>query len=224
MFSVQTGKPAWEHVHGAEAFEYFDTHPEHADIFNRAMTDLTAAAATAVAEAYDFSGFRNIVDVAGGHGYLLAQILKSQPGLKGILFDLLSVIEGAGGLLKKEGVADRVQRVAGDFFESVHKGADAYVIKHAIHDWDDERAASILQNIRRAMTTSSKLLIVEAVIPEDSEPHPGKVMDLSMLVLAGGTERTAEEYRRLLNSVDLRITRIVPTRSPLSIIEAVRIN
>ena len=224
MYSVQTGKPAWEHVHGAEAFNYFATHPEPAEIFNRAMTDLTAGAAAAVADAYDFSGFRNIVDVAGGHGYLLAQILKSQPGLKGILFDLPSVIEGADALLKKEGVEQSVQKVSGDFFESVHKGGDAYIIKHAIHDWDDQRAAGILRNIRSAMATNSKLLIVEAVMPEDNEPHPGKVMDLSMLVLAGGTERTAEEYRRLLESVDLRITRIVPTRSPMSIIEAVRIN
>ena len=178
LYSVKTGKSAWARVHGSDAFDYLAKHPEHQEIFNRAMTEMTMSAAPAIVEAYDFSPFKTIVDIAGGHGYLLSQILKATPGLRGVLFDVEPVIAGAGTILEKEGVTDRVEIVAGNFFEAVPSGADAYIMKHIIHDWDDELSNKILTNIARAMPAHAKLLIVEMVVPEGNEPHFSKVMDL----------------------------------------------
>jgi ubiquinone/menaquinone biosynthesis C-methylase UbiE len=222
LYSVKTGKPAWARVHGSDAFDYLADNPEHLEIFNRAMTDMTASAAPAIVEAYDFSPFKTIVDIAGGHGYLLSQILKATPGLRGVLFDVEPVIAGAGTILEQEGVTDRVEFAAGNFFESVPSSADAYIMKHIIHDWDDELSNKILRNIARAMSTHAKLLIVEMVVPEGNEPHFSKVMDLGMLVLPGGIERTRAEYHTLLAGADLYLDRIIPTKTPLSIIEAVK--
>jgi hypothetical protein len=222
LYSVQTGKSAWGSVHGMEAFDYLRENPDHGEIFNRAMTDMSLAAAPVVVEAYDFSRFETLADIAGGHGYLLSRILKSNPHVGGILFDMPAVIAGADEILEKEGVAARIEKVAGDFFESVPEGVDAYIMKHIIHDWDDDRAAEILRNIRKVMPAHGKVLIVETIVPAGNEPHYSKVLDLSMLVLPGGVERTSDEYRELLAASGLRLTRIVPTRSPLSIIEAVK--
>jgi O-methyltransferase domain/Dimerisation domain len=223
LYSVRTGKPGWGHVHGgAEVFDYFAKNPEQAEIFNSAMTDMSTVTAPSVVEGYDFSGIETLTDIAGGHGYLLAQVLKAYPKMKGILFDMQQVIAGAGELLESEGVAGRVEQVAGDFFASVPKGADAYIMKHIIHDWDDERAIKILSNIREAMRADGKVLIVETVVPEGNEPHYSKLLDLEMLSSPGGAERTAEEYRELLAAAGLRLTRIVPTKSPFSIVEAVK--
>lgn len=222
LYSVETGKPAWGRVHGAEVFDYFAVNPQSAEVFNRAMTDMSVGTAPVVVEAYDFSGIKLLADIAGGHGYLLSQVLKANPNMKGILFDVPPVIAGAGALLEGEGVAERVEKVSGDFFASVPKGADAYMMKHIIHDWDDERATRILRNINRAMAADGKVLIVEVVVPESNEPHYSKLLDLEMLVSPGGVERTATEYRELLAAAGLRLTRIVQTKSPFSIIEAVR--
>ena len=222
LYSVQTGKPAWGHVHGSEVFDYLANNPRQAEIFNDAMTDMSAATAPVVVEAYDFSGIKRLTDIAGGHGYLLAQVLKANPNMSGILFDMSLVIAGAGTLLEQEGVAERVEKVSGDFFSSVPKNADAYMMKHIIHDWDDERAIRILQNINRAMSEDARVLILETVVPEGNEPHYSKVLDLEMLTSPGGVERTASEYRELLAAAGLRLTRIIPTKSPFSIIEAVR--
>lgn len=220
LHSVRTGKPAWGHTHGAEVFDYFASNAEQAEIFNRAMTDMSMGVAPAIVEAYDFSGIETLADIAGGHGYLLAQILKANQGVSGVLFDVPPVIAGAGELLRREGVAERVEKVSGDFFASV-PSADAYVMKHIIHDWDDERCVAILKNIRAAMKPEAKVLIVEAVVPEGGEPHYSKLLDLEMLVSPGGVERTEEEYAALLSSAGLRLTRIIPTMSPFSIVEAV---
>jgi hypothetical protein len=222
LYSVQTGKPAWGRIHGEDVFEYFARNPRQAEIFNNAMTDMSVVSAPAVVEAYDFGGVRTLADIAGGHGYLLSQVLKANPEVRGILFDVEGVIAGADVLLEKEGVAERVEKITGNFFEAVPENVDAYMMKHLIHDWDDERATRILENIRRAMPLDGKLLIVEVVVPEGNEPHQSKLVDLEMLVSPGGVERTASEYRELLASAGLRLTRIVPTRSPFSIIEAVR--
>jgi len=221
MHSVRTGEPAWGATHGAEVFDYFAANPAHGEIFNGAMTDMSASTAPAVVGAYDFGGLKTVADIAGGHGYLLSQILKANPGLSGLLFDVPQVIEGAGALLEREGVSARVERVAGDFFRSVPR-ADAYVLKHIIHDWDDERAALILKNINAAMGPEGRVLIVETVVPEGNGPHYSKLLDLEMLTSPGGAERTAEEYAALLAAAGLRLSRIVPTRSPVSIVEAVR--
>ncbi|HYY57046.1 MAG TPA: methyltransferase [Pyrinomonadaceae bacterium] len=222
LYSVRTGKPGWGHMHGAEVFDYFAVNPEQAEIFNRAMTDMSQATAPAVVEGYDFSGIRTLADIAGGHGYLLSQVLKAYPDMKGILFDVPPVLSGADALLEREGVSGRVERVAGDFFASVPAGADAYMMKHIIHDWDDRRATKILSNIREVMPLAGKVLIVEMVVPEGNEPHYSKLLDLEMLSSPGGVERTALEYRELLAAAGLRLTRIVPTRSPFSIVEAVK--
>ena len=219
--SMGSGKPAWAKVHGAEVFDYFQDNPEQYEIFNRAMTEMSASTAPVVVEAYDFTGIEKLADIAGGHGLLLAQILKANPNMRGILFDLPSVIQGADTLLRKEGVSSRVETVAGNFFESVPV-ADGYVMKHIIHDWDDERAIQILENICAVMNPSGRVLLVEVIIPEGNDPHFGKILDLEMLVSPGGVERTAEEYRQLLTDSGLRLTRIIPTQSAYSIVEAVR--
>ncbi len=222
LYSVQTGKPAWGYVHGTEVFDYFAAHPEHAEIFNGAMTDMSVGTAPAIVEAYDFSGTGTLADIAGGHGYLLAQVLKANPEMRGILFDVPSVINGADALLEREGVAGRVEKVAGDFFASVPAGADAYMMKHIIHDWDDERSIKILSNIHAAMADDGKVLIVETVVPEGNEPHYSKLLDLEMLTSPGGMERNESEYRDLLAAAGFRLTRIIPTRSPFSVIEGVK--
>jgi ubiquinone/menaquinone biosynthesis C-methylase UbiE len=220
--SVKDGNSAWGKVHGVEVFDYFQANPEQYEIFNRAMTDMTAGTAPAIVEAYDFSSASTVADIAGGHGFLLSAILKANPKLNGILFDVPVVIEGARKLLDDKGVSDRVKTVEGDFFQSVPAGADLYLLKHIIHDWDDERAAKILANIRDAMDANGRVLVVEVVLPEGNEPHFGKLMDLEMLVSPGGVERTADEYHQLLESSGLRMTKIIPTKSAYSMIEAVK--
>ena len=221
MHSVRTGETAWKKTHGAEVFDYAADNPEHGEIFNDAMTDMSVATAPLVVGAYDFSGIKTLADIAGGHGYLLSQILKANPNLKGVLFDVPSVIAGANDLLEREGVSERVERVAGDFFAEVPH-AHAYIMKHIIHDWDDERCVTILENIHAAMNGDGKVLIVEAIVPEGNEAHYSKLLDLEMLTSPGGMERTAEEYRELLASAGFELTRIVPTQSPFSIIEAIK--
>ena len=220
LYSVQTGKSAWGYTHGAEVFEYFQANPEQSEIFNRAMTSFTRTAGPAVAAAYDFSGVKRLADIAGGHGLLLSSILKAHTHLTGLLFDLPHVLAGAPALLEAEGVADRVELATGDFFAAVPAGADAYIMKHIIHDWDDERASTILRNIARVLPAGGRVLLVEMVIPAGDEPHLGKVIDMEMLVSPGGIERTEEEYRELLAGAGLRLTRIVPTQSPFSVVEA----
>ena len=220
--SVQTGKPAWGHVHGMEVFDYFQQNPDQSETFNRAMTNFSQHAVPAIVEAYDFSGFRQLVDIAGGHGLLLAGVLRTNPNVQGILFDLPHVTEGANQLLKDEGVAERVEISVGDFFESVPAGADAYMMKHIIHDWDDERSLKILRNIHHAIAADGKVLLIETVVPAGNDPHLGKLADLEMLVSPGGVERTEEEFRELLAQAGFRLTRVVPTKSHLSIVEAVK--
>jgi hypothetical protein len=220
--SVKTGETAFPRVHGAEVFPYLSANPEAARVFDRAMSSMSQTAAAAVAEAYDFSGIDWLADIAGGHGTLLAGILRANPSMRGILFDQPQVIAGAPERLAAEGVAERVQTEAGDFFREVPAGADAYMMKYIIHDWDDERALAILKNCRRAMHDGARLLLVETVIAEGNAPHFGKLIDLEMLLFTGGRERTQAEYGALLARAGFRLTRVIPTRSPLSIVEAVK--
>lgn len=220
--SVRTGETAFAGVHGSDIFPYFAANQEAARVFDRAMTSLSHTAAAAVAEAYDFSGTATLADIAGGHGTLLAGILRANPAMRGVLFDQPQVIAGATERLAAEGVAGRVELATGDFFAEVPAGADAYLMKYIIHDWDDERALAILANCRRAMPDGARLLLVETVIAEGNAPHFGKLLDLEMLLFTGGRERTEAEYRALLARAGFRLTRVVPTRSPLSIVEAVK--
>jgi len=221
MHSVRTGEIAFDHHFGMPVWEFFERHPENAATFNDAMTGMTNAVTGAVMESYDFSAFRKVVDVGGGHGSLLASVLSANPRAIGVLFDAPSVIAGAREL-EGAGVADRCEKVAGDFFQSVPQGGDAYLLKWILHDWDDERSVAILTNCRRAMAEDGKVLLIEAVLPPGNDPHFGKLIDLNMLVMTGGRERTEEGYRRMLEASGLRLTRVVPTPSPMSVVEAAK--
>jgi hypothetical protein len=221
--AVKTGKLAFEQVFGMPPFPYLVEHPEVAKIFDNATTSFSLLTAPAVVAAYDFSSIKKLVDVAGGHGLLISSILKANPHLRGVLFDMPTVIGGAGPLIEEANVANRCEKVAGDFFEEVPAGGDAYIMKHIIHDWDDERALTILKNCHRAMTDGGKLLLVEVVLPPGNEPSFGKIMDMEMMLLPGGMERTEAEYRELFAAAGFQLTRIVPTASPASLIEGVRV-
>ncbi len=222
LHSVKTSETAFDHVFGMGFFQYLTQNPEVAAIFDDAMTGYTAQVSTAVVAAYDFSQFGTIVDVGGGYGTLITAILKANPTMKGVLFDLPHVAEDAKKRIEVAGLTGRCEVVAGDFFASVPSSGDAYLLKWIIHDWDEERAVAILNNCYRAMTENSKLLLVEAVIPHGNTPFFHKFMDLTMLVIAGGRERTEAEYRALLEAAGFRLTQIIPTPSEMSVIEAVR--
>ncbi|MDM7921169.1 MAG: methyltransferase [Pyrinomonadaceae bacterium] len=223
MHSVKSGKPAFDHVHGEPIFSYlFQTNPELGEIFNRAMTSYSHQSIGPILEAYDFSGNQVIADIAGGFGHLLAAVLKEAPEARGILFDLPEVVAGSQEMFSSYGVADRVETVTGDFTESVPVEADIYLLKHIVHDWPDDVNLTILGNIRRAMKPGSKLLILDAVLAEANQPDIGKIIDLEMLMLPGGMERTANEFATLLNTAGFRLERIITTKGPVSIVEAVR--
>lgn len=223
-YSVRTGKPAFDHVFGVPIFEYPGRDAEAAAILNEAMTSTSSIDANAVLQAYDFSPIRTLVDVGGGHGLMLATVLKANPHMRGILFELPHAIEGASALLKHEGVAQRCDVVAGDFFQSVPEGGDAYILKLVIHDWDDERALQILRNCHRVMRPKTRLLLVDYVLRSGDDRDFGKFVDLEMLVLnAGGRERTEPEFRDLLANGGFELTRIVSTATPKSVIEGLRL-
>ena len=219
--SVRTGKTAFEHVHGAPAFKYLEAHPDLGQMFQDAMTGFVSQTCAAVTAAYDFTTLATVVDVGGGHGALMSSILQASPKTTGIVFDLPHVVEGAKGTLAALGLTPRCECVGGDFFVAVPPGADAYVLTSIIHDWDDERSTVILRNCRNAMSSSGKVLLVEMVIPPGDTPFVGKLLDLEMLAVPGGRERTADEYRALLSTAGLQLSRIVPTEAPSSIIEAI---
>ena len=224
MHGVQTGGSPFEHVYGMNVFEYYAQNPEPAKIFDEAMTNGSVLESAAIAASYDFSSIQTLVDVAGGEGLLIASILKSNPTLKGVLFDQPSVIERAKPFLEAEGVLERCQLAAGNFFESVPEGGDAYILKHIIHDWDDERAIAILKQCHNVMPANGKVLVAEQVIPPGNQPFKGKLIDLNMLVMTdGGRERTEAEYRALFEKAGFKLTRIVPTQDDVSIIEGIRV-
>jgi O-methyltransferase domain len=222
MHSVQTGQPAVEKVTGMPVFEYFPTQPELSEIFNDAMTNLSEVVVRAALDVYDFSGIGVLVDVAGGHGAVLTTILNAYPRMRGVLFDLEHVVAGAWPRIEAKGLAERCTTESGDFFTAVPAGGDAYILKHIIHDWDDERAATILRNIRTAMGGKrARVVLLESVLQPGNAPDFGKIIDLEMMVMPGGRERTADEFRGLFASAGFAMTRIVPTASPLSIVEAI---
>jgi hypothetical protein len=223
LHSVETGKPAIEHLYGKPAFECFASMPEFSRAFNEGMTAISADLAPAVLEAYDFSSVQTLMDVAGGHGFFLCEALKRHPQMKGILLDLPSVVEGAKCVMCDMRVEERCQPIGGNFFEHIPAGADAYFMQHIIHDWSDEHALKILGNVRQALAGRSdgRLVIVDMVLPEDSGPHPSKLLDLLMLMFPGGRERTESEWRELLAKAGFTLTRIVSTKAPDSVLEAV---
>jgi ubiquinone/menaquinone biosynthesis C-methylase UbiE len=220
MHSIKTGEVAFDNAFGMDVWKYFGENPEDAAIFNNSMSGNTALANQAILSVYDFSQFNKIIDVGGGHGGLVTSILQKNPQLKGVLFDAPDVIAGAKPKLEAAGVADRCETVAGNFFEQVPDGADAYVMKWIIHDWEDEKAITILKNCRAHLQPNGKLIIIDAVVPEGDEPDFSKFFDLNMLVMTGGKERTAAEFERLLAAAGLKLLRVIPTEMPMGIVEA----
>jgi len=221
--SVKTGQTAFDRVHGLKVFDYFGKHPDKARAFGEAMTSISGTENPVVAAAYDFSKVRTLVDVGGSHGHLLAAILKANPKLKGVLFDRPQVLDQARSApyVNDKKIAGRMELAPGDFFQSVPAGADAYIMKYIIHDWDDDLCVKILENCRRAMAPNGRVLVVDAVIPPGNDPHWGKLLDINMLVGPGGRERTRSEFVQLLARAGLKLRRIIPTASPLSIVEGV---
>jgi len=219
-YCVRTGRQALDQIYGMPTFEYFKQHPEEARIFNDAMTQISSIDSPAVADAYDFSGINSLVDVGGGHGLLLATILKRNPHMKGTLFDLEHVVSGAvDGPLKP--MMDRCVLTSGDMFSSVPANADAYIMKHIIHDWADERCIEILTACRQGVNSEGKLLVVDAVIQPGNDFFPGKFLDLQMLIFPGGRERTETQFRELFEASGWTLRRIIPTAAKDSVVEGI---
>jgi len=219
-YCVRTGKQALDQVYGAHVFEYFKQNPEEAQIFNDTMTALSMIDGPAVAEAYDFDGIHSIVDVAGGHGLLLATILARNPHLKGTLYEVPHVLDGCrNGPLTP--VMERCTLASGDMFASVPAGADAYIMKHIIHDWPDDLCVKILTACRKGVNAGGKLLVVDNVIQPGNHFSPGKFLDLQMLIFPGGCERTEKQFRDLFAAAGWRLSRIIPTAAADSIVEGV---
>lgn len=220
MQSINTGEIAFDHLFGMDVWKYFSQNPEEAAVFNNSMSAMTAVTNEAIIKHYDFSGFKTLVDVGGGHGGLMTGILKANPNLSGVLFDSPEVMEGARPKIEAEGLANRCETVSGDFFKAVPGGGDVYIMKWIIHDWDDQKAITILKNCRTNMQPNSKLILVDCVVPEDNEPHFSKFIDLNMLVMTGGKERTEKEFAELLNAAGFKLLRVIPTELPTCIVEA----
>ena len=218
--SVRTGQTAFDRLYGKPIFEYLGERPEQARVFDAAMTSIHGRETQAVLDAYDLSDVGVLADVGGGNGTNLIGVLGRYPEMRGVLFDLPHVVERASVNLERAGLSDRCEVVGGDFFGSIPVEADAYFLRHIIHDWDDEKAGLILRNIRSSMPEGARLIVVEHVLPPGDEPSFGKLLDLNMLLLPGGVERTAEEFRRLYEAAGFRLTRIVPAQGDLSVVEA----
>jgi SAM-dependent methyltransferase len=219
--SIQTGQPAFDEVHGEPLFDFLLARPEAAAVFNSAMSSFSEQEADAILAAYDFSGMAKIVDVGGGDGTMLVAMLRRHVGLSGMVLELPAVAAEAERKLAAAGLAGRSVSLSGDFFQSVPDGADVYLLKNIIHDWRDPQAMLVLHNCRRAMRPDSRLLLAERIIPAGSGAAEAKLFDISMMVVAGGAERTEREHRGILAAAGLELSRVIPTQSPLSLIEAV---
>jgi hypothetical protein len=219
-YCIRTGKQALDQIYGAPVFEFLKQHPAEAQIFNDAMTELSMIDSPAVAEAYNFEGIRSIVDVGGGHGLLLATILERNRHLRGTLYEVPHVIEGAAnGPLKS--VMERCTFASGDMFSSVPTGADAYIMKHIIHDWPDDLCLKILKACRKSVNSDGRLLVVDSVIQPGNDFSPGKFLDLQMLIFPSGCERTEKQFRDLFAAAGWRLSQIIRTAAPDSIVEGV---
>ena len=220
LHSVQTGSPAFNKVFGASLFEYLKQNGDAADAFNQGMSDVSSMLAYAVLLAYDFAGISSIVDIGGGEGKLLETILEFYPDLNGTVFDTAPTIKRVERQVGNNRTWRRCSYIAGDFFDIVPEGADAYLLCGVIHDWDDDRAVKILRNCRRAMAKNGRVLLLETLVPATDSMHFGKLLDLNMLVMTGGRERTKAEICALLDGAGCKLTRIIATMAPQSLIEA----
>jgi O-methyltransferase/methyltransferase family protein len=219
--SVLTGEPVFNYVHGMGFFEFLTQHPEAGKWFDRGLANFATPENAAIVGAYDFTPFPRVVDVGGGQGGLLAEILKAHPAVMGTLYDCPEVVQEPA-YLTDAGLINRCEIVGGDFFKSVPIGGDAYILKRILHDWSDQRCVQILRTCREAMGEKTRILVVDAVVPPGNESHPNKVMDILMMALVEGRERTEEEFRDLYRQAGLKLTRVIATPSVLSIVEGER--
>lgn len=218
--SVRRGKPAFELTFGMQDFDYFGQHPELAALFQRGMTSVTARTARAIAETYPFAGSLKVTDVGGGEGQLLAEVLRRHPKVRAVLYDLPYAQEGARRHLASLGLLERCELVAGSFFDSVPPGADLYLLKHILHDWPDDKAVTILKNVRRALGPEGRVLIVDRILPDGLAPSPAFLADINMIAFPGGRERKQAEVELLLTAAELQLTRVIPLPGPVAVIEA----
>ncbi|MGN9908992.1 methyltransferase [Phytohabitans sp. LJ34] len=221
VYSLRTGRPAFDHVHGTDWWTYFAAHPELSALFNKAMGSMNLMVNSATLEAHDLSGVRRLVDVGAGKGHLVATLLHRYPEMTGVVFDLPHVVAEAAEVLLAEGVADRAECVGGDFLASVPPGGDTYVLSWTIHDWNDEDATTILRNIRRAMGDGGQLIVIDEVLPEGDSAHFGKFEDIVMLALLKGQVRTEAEFAALFENAGLRLKEVRATQAATSVIVAV---
>jgi len=217
---VQTGETAFDRVHGMSVWDFRARHPEETAAFDSAMAAIADQIADAVLAAYDFAPHRTIVDVGGGQGAFITKILEAHPHLHGTLFDQPHVTRRASSRLHQSAVADRCEVIGGDFFRSVPANADAYMLKWILHDWPDDEAIAILKTCRSAIQSDGRLIVMEYLIDEPNVGLEGKLMDLNMMVITGGVERTREEYAAIFGAAGVRIRRVVPTATPIAVIEA----
>ena len=215
LHSLKTGETAFDAAAGMSVWDHHAQHPETGQVFSQSMTGVFTLVSQAVAATYDFSEFKTIIDVGGAQGSLISAIVRLYPHLKGVLFDLPAVIANVC-------VDDNIQPIAGNFFDAVPSGGDVYLMRAIIHGWDDEKSSIILKNCHQAMPNQARLLLVEGIIPPGNEPSSAKLIDVLLLMMTGGRERTEAEYRSLLRSTRFKLTRVIPTPSMCSIIEAVK--
>ncbi|MDG2380342.1 MAG: methyltransferase [Pirellulaceae bacterium] len=220
--SITSGQTAFDEIYGEPFFDYLTGHPDSARIFDAAMTASHGHETEAILEVYNFADIGVLADVGGGNGSKLAKILEHHPALHGILFDLPHVVQRATETFQSAGLNDRCQIVGGDFFQSIPAGADVYLMRHIIHDWDDDKSLRILQNCHAVMPENGKLLVVENVILSGNTPCSAKFLDLTMLLVPGGRERTEHEFRELFAKAGFELTRVIPGRHNLSVIEGIR--
>ena len=216
--SLATGAPCWDAAMGEPMFDWLSHEPEAASLFNDAMIGIHGGEPPAVAAAYPFAG--TVIDVGGGSGNMIVNVLRQHPEARGVVYDMPHVVAEAQARLEAEGLAGRARVEGGSFFDSVPAGGDVYILSHIIHDWDEARCVRILGHCRQAKAAGGKVLLVEMVVPPPNVPHPAKMLDIVMLAVPGGQERTADEYRDLLAKAGLQLTRVLPTASPVSVIEA----
>ena len=222
LYSVRTGQTAFKKTHGSEIFDYFATDQRFFTVFNNAMTANSRRLEGAISSCYDFSRFDTLTDVGGGLGFLLIEVLRKNANLKGILFDLPEVVKDAGASVAAAGMADRISLTGGSFFEEIPVSADAYMLKHVIHDWDDELCVKILSNCAKNLESDGRILVIEYLVPEDNDPHVSKLLDMEMLFIPGGRERTRSQFETLFSAAGLRLNDVTTTDSSICILEGVR--
>ncbi|QNP74673.1 methyltransferase [Streptomyces roseirectus] len=219
-YSIRTGLPAFDHVNGEELFAYLARHPEMNELFSGAMGNAAGQTQQSAVEAYDLTGVRKLVDIGGAHGHLLASILARYPDLRGVVFDQPHVVPGAERVLAEAGVLERAELVGGNYLESVPAGGDAYVISHVLHQLSDSEAIAVLTNIRRVMDPAGRVLVIDPLIPEGDVPHPGKFMDITMMALSKGRDRTEAEFVEVFGKAGLRLAGTVGLKSASSVVVA----